>query len=599
MKKFFIGSLFLLLGSLLFAQVAADPFDNFYDQVERWENLGIIEEQPPLRPYSVDKVKQILADVIESDNPEEAEIASMTYERLFYRSYKFKLEGEIRATMGEDKDKQAVGIIGLDGDLSFPKWVSMAYKLNILGAVNSTSSALPLYSAQPYYFRDGVDIGPIDAYLESDGTIAVGNDHLYGQAGINHASFGHFYDDSVVLSPNAKHTANFSFVYAPGRWNYSQALLVLSASNTKSSPLSYKNNDLYSNKFMALHSINGTIFPWLSASFYEVVVYGNRFDPSYLIPMPFMVTQGITGYDDDNVFMGITFSVKPVKGLVWTNDFFVDDVNASALVKMNFDTKIRGAFQTGIKFTPDNLGWLKFVKLNYTLVTPYMYAHRQNTRDSKTGNYTTVGPYGINYQEYTTAGLPLGSSLEPNSDRVQLNVNFRVNKGLSFGLRGTFIRHANVNESLTEEEILNYMNYSEGDYLSTDGSIHNHTNQFKNLEQATKKESDYLDSAWNRFMFMNQNTKMYVVQLGLDVTRDLPRAYYGQLSITFGYTFEYMHNFGVSRNLFSGTGKWNADGTFTPGTNTREDIQLAIARWQANLKDVAKNYAYVTFKYTF
>ncbi len=108
--------------SALSAQVSTDPTDEFYDLVERWEIMGIISEQPPLRPYPLKRVEAILSDVIEGDNEEQAEIASDYYTRTFRRPYKFAGEaiGNFRAGdedgNGElDKDKQILmggGIVG-------------------------------------------------------------------------------------------------------------------------------------------------------------------------------------------------------------------------------------------------------------------------------------------------------------------------------------------------------------------------------------------------------------------------------------------------------------------------------------------------------
>ncbi len=578
MKKLSAFFAILLLSfAILFAQVGSDPADEFYDYVEKWEGLGLISEQPPLRPYSLQLIEKILETVIQSDNADQAAAADQIYARIFKKSFHVRVEEEGQAKLSSgDKTKQIMGIAGLDGNYEFPKLVALSYKMGIIGATNSNLNYLPMYTAIPYYMRDPASLGSVDAYIEMDGNISVGTDKFYLQAGVNHNSFGPFYDDSTVLSPNTKHTANFSFVYNPGMWSYTQALLGLSASNATS-------DDLFSQKYLAIHSVNGQICQWLSAAFYEVSIFGGRFEPAYLIPVPFMITQGLSGFDD-NIFMGLTINIKPVTNLTWSNDFFIDDLSVNDLVKFKFDTKIRGTFQTGLKYVPENLSFLGPVKLNYTLITPYMYTHKQNLIDSATGDYKTGTLSVINYQEYTTAGYALGSSLSPNTDKVAISAVFTPIKGLNVNFSGAFIRHANVNESLEIDEAISYLNSPAG-YFTTDGGIHNHCHYLKNGQDG---EYSYLPSAWNRFMFMTQETKMYTVQAGLDIDYTLPTTKFGNFSVGLAYLFEYIHNYGVDNQIFIGDG----------GNHTEADVYAALAEWKSNLTDVFNHYVSLSFKYT-
>ena len=57
--------------------------------------------------------------------------------------------------------------------------------------------------------------------------------------------------------------------------------------------------------------------------------------------------------------------------------------------------------------------------------------------------------------------------------RVALSASFTPVKRLKLTLRGSYIRHGNINENLPMEEALDYLNSPEG-YFTTDGGIHNH-----------------------------------------------------------------------------------------------------------------------------
>lgn len=589
LRKAAFAVICLIAGGILTAQVSVDPSDIFYDQLEIWEVQGVVSDLPPLRPYPLTVIRDILVSVINGSDDRARTEAEELYAYVFAKPYHVDISADARFKFSDDSNaKQAVGFAGLAGDLFFLDTASASYKLNFAGAVNPDAAVLPAFTALPHTFRDAATIGPVDIFTEMNGSVAVGSSRFYAQAGINHNSFGDFYNTGVVLSPDAQHTVNFSVVLDQGSWSYTHGLFVLGASNNAG-------YDVYPNKFLAIHSLTARICRWLSASFYETVVYGDRFDPAYLIPMPFMIAQGISGFDD-NLIMGLAFTVTPVAGLSWSTDLYIDDLEVEDLVKFKFDTKIRGAFQTGIKYAPLNLPVLKLVQADYTLITPYMYAHKQNITDPATGSFIVGGASAVNYQAYTNAGKALGSQLDPNSDRVSLAVTLEPVDGLKIGISGAFIRHANVNESLTTEEALRYLNAPAG-YFLTDGSIHNHQH-IGYVENGTVKY-DYLDSAWNRFMFMEQDTKMYVVQAGLSAEYRFPAAAFGQFSVGLGYTFEYIKNWGVQNNMFPGTGTIDKDGSWESGTKTEADVAEALAAWKSHLKDVINNYLTISLKYRY
>jgi hypothetical protein len=418
-----------------------------------------------------------------------------------------------------------------------------------------------------------------------DAGIAFGTKDIYAQIGINNNSYGPMYADNAVISPMAKHTANFSFFYKNDLFSYTHAILGLSANNAV-------NDNLYSQKYLALHSVNANIFDWLSASYYEAVIYGNRFEPAYLIPAPFMVTQGLSGFDD-NLFMGLSFSIRPVNDLVWVNDFYIDDLGFNELIKFDFDAKIRGTFQTALKYAPSSLGWLDLIKLDYSLVTPYMYAHNDLIIDQFTGNGRLGSKQSINYQQYTTAGYALGLNLPPNSDRVSLSMSFTPISRLKINLNCSYTRHANVNESISTEEAISYLN-SPQDYLATDGTINNHPHY---LRDGNPDDAHYLGSAWNHFMFMTQPTKMHIFKTDFDAEYSIATTKAGTFFFTAGYSFEYIKNYGVDRDIFKGYGTYDENGKWNTAGKTEADVSAAINEWKSGLKDLTSHYVRIGFKY--
>lgn len=93
-KNVLVAVALLLSGSLLFAQVAADPLDYFYDDLTIWETMGMVRNLPPVRPYPLPLVKTILESVIEKGDRTQREIARSHFDRLFGRTVSL---GERRA----------------------------------------------------------------------------------------------------------------------------------------------------------------------------------------------------------------------------------------------------------------------------------------------------------------------------------------------------------------------------------------------------------------------------------------------------------------------------------------------------------------------
>src|SRR5574344_1773868 len=195
------------------------------------------------------------------------------------------------------------------------------------------------------------------------------------------------------------------------------------------------------------------------------MVYGKRFDPSYLFPSPYMITLGITGYND-NLQMGIVFSYKPAIGFSWNTDLYIAHLSVNELVKFNINRENEIAAKTGVIYTPIN-SLCSRLALDYTLITPYMYSHAEY---DDSGNMT-AGTY--NYQNYTNNGICMGSSYPPHSDRLSYTMDLQPMQRLHLQITSAFTRHANVCENFTAEEAATYLLSEKGTY-ATDGSVFTH-----------------------------------------------------------------------------------------------------------------------------
>lgn len=582
-----------------FAQVATNPNDSIYDDILVWENLLLIPNQSPIRPYPLGIIQKILEKVMASGNSLQASIAKEHYERIFDKALGFLFEYKPRFKFF-DNDKQMIQhniIPKVEGDFFVTEKASLSLDLGFLVVDDYSASYSKQFSNDsilPFFTRpeedapyDPAEVGSFKALTNMNMNLAYNQKLWYVQAGMSRASFGPFHQESVTLSSDAYHSGNLIFYYnADDVWNYQQSFFIIGSTNNKGS-------DLGGEKFFHLHSLEYTLFPWLSLSYFESMVYGGVFDPLYFLPLPFMVAQGIGSFGG-NLQMGLGFKMRPLKGLLWAGELLVDDISANDLFKFKFDTKMKLAGITGISYAFDN-PIVKTISLHYTLVAPYMYTHRDEWYVAKQeGNTIVISQRNV--QNFTNNGYLMGSELLPNSDRLAVGFSMTPIKNLQIDTKIAFSRHANTNESIPVENAFNYLkNYGKKAPL-TDGGIHNF---------AVDGEG-YMSYAQDNFMFMAQKTKMYILQTGLDVLYTLPFSIFGDwakkagsLSAKLSYDFEYIHNNGVQNEMYRASDSDKSTINTLSEVEKEALVEKYRSAWRADLHDTFSHYLSLSFIYRF
>ncbi len=573
-------TLFFLTAGILTAQVSADPSDSFYDDARVWETMGLVSNLPPLRPYPLHVVEKILEEVMTGRSASQAEKARVQYERIFGKKVRVGAEaaGNFSVNNRLSSRKQLDLSAFVEGNALFLDIFSVSFDVRgLLTNIKDGNEVLPFFMSSPYDIAsDDLRISIFNVYTDINASAAVGLDWIYFQSGLTRSSWGDFYDTNVVIGPQAFHTGNFSFVINRERWNYALSLFVISATDNFG-------RSTHPEKFMTMHSIEFVPFRWLSVALYENCVYGQRFDPLYLLPVAlYMPLQQLVGYADDNLQMGLEFTVRPFPGFAWATNIFIDDMHFNDLVKLKLNTKIKIAAQTGITWTPLNSPF-SIVTADYTLIAPFMYSHSQYDGD------VLMAGANPNYQNYTNNGKSLGSNLPPNSDRFVFSTRFEPVKNLKLKFTASMVRHANTNETIPMENAKWYL-AAAPETFATDGSVLDYPDA----------GNGYFSYAQHNFMFMEQPTKMYVWQFGLDASYQLPWTKYGTVTFKAGYVFEYIKNDGVQANMFPGQG-YGFIGTGsgkTPNT-TDQQVNDALANWKAQLRDVVNNYFSLSVKYSY
>ncbi|WP_407425490.1 hypothetical protein [Treponema sp.] len=615
MKKYIAYTCILLIYlSSAFSQASVEIHDQFYKEAQNWELRGLTSTLPQLRPYPVNVIKRILNDVIENGNKTDSELAKEEYERIFNKSWTpyYKAKAGVKISDNESDNKFFNTEIGIGGDASLHPLVSVGYKLGIYGQTDDFSDYSPLYTRmEEDSIFDPVDAGPLTAYLNWNLNLTVGNESVYGGGGMNRLGFGPFIDDGMAVNDSGYHCANLNFNATTKNWSYASAYETIGV--TRNMGKDIDSHWLESGKYLAFHALKWHYFQKFNLTYYENIIFGPYNNLSYVTPAPYYAVQNIGGAND-NLQMGLLFEVKPWSGFNWATDFFADDIELNDVLKLNFDTKLRFGFQTGVIYAPESQIF-NTITFNYTTIMPYVYAHWEYDDDSS----GTFDGYTWNYQNYTNSGINIGSALDPNSDKISLTAQLTPHKNLSVNVFGNFIRHANSAEDFSDDEAAEYMLAAKNTY-ATNGTLY-----MSQMFSSSGSSGKHVDSAWEKLGFMTSGHKMYVAQLGLNAEYTFAKTKCGRFSLCAGYTFEYVKNAGVNNNIYKGglsyyskdeveNGKTvtyyaETETAYTSQKYSWDDfkktdyVQNAVKdakdEWVSNLYDCMNHYISVSMKYSY
>lgn len=493
----FLLATFLFAGSLsLFAQFASDPNDHMYVDLKLWEDRGILQNLPPLKPYPIQLLKKLLTEVREKGNEQDRTLADQYYAEMD-GLLDFHAIGD--ATVRTDFSS-VYAQFTLEGTFQGSIDPRLTYS-GMLGAiVNNGLGNLFL----PEYGRSMVDFvldstPPLGTSkfiprVSQASSAAFGSDSLYLQAGDIRGSFGPFWGDNAILSPSSPQSGQFSFVLRRDYFTVTEMVMSMSVvtSNGTGGP--------WPNKFLSFHSLEVYPLPWLTLSIFESILFGPNFDPLYALPFAvYFYAQGFGGYRD-NSFIGITGGIKFPASVRADFILYVDDAGPfNKLITLDLaNAMLEFSFQAGVSWTP-NLPYLTRLSLNAIMVTPYTYTHTNGNGDL---------PSDPNYLDYTIAGQNIGPSLQPDSLRVEINALIRPESFFDVSPFARVILHGNA-----------------GAYYGGTGTIF---------------DNGYTESAYSTFHFLDQLVIEKTFQAGFDST-----VYIGKIQVSAIYTLEYMSNAGL------------------------------------------------------
>lgn len=566
-KHFFLCILIILATFNLKAQVGVTPEDDFYIDVTSWMLKGYIDSIPQLKPYPINVISEILLKVCEIGTEADKNKAEFYKKKFFSKPIYVSADSSVnikskKVDDGGDKNTDKYENkelfkekISLFGNIKINKCIGFSYDISGLMRNNniSPSDAKPNFDvnndsnvARSIY----IETSKFDFLLDPNVLFTMGNTKLYATIGINKTGYGLFFDDSLIMNFSTYQSLNTTFNYNGKYFSYSQFFGLLGAQ-------SYLDSDNFTfGKYLSFHSLkipvpNKNIY----FSFYESVVFGRKFMPAYFMPVPYFIIANVAGFNE-NVLSGLKIEWKPFNDIMFSIDAVLDDFDPKKVLKLKLnDAGIRAGFKTGFVYTPDE-SKCNFISLDYTLVTPYTYT-KYNTADD---NY--------NYLDYTNLGQSMGSNLLPNSDRVSLTISFKPINTFKISTITSLIRHGNAYESLGDDEVCSLS----GNYIS-DGSLNMDT---KGLSSAIESTD-----------FLKQDNIMYVIQASLVGEYEFMTSKVGRFNISMQYTFEYIKNDSVDKEIFSGK--------YLDSVQVNNDRN----QWEESLHDSFNHYFTIGVKYSY
>ena len=472
--KYFFLFIFVCTVKITFSQVELVPLSNpVYDYMDRMFTNKIIDSySSSMGPISRRETANILKEIIAKKNK-----LSKT-DKLLLDYYTTEFEYDMYGTLKNASNffsKKGVGelfsnkkqkylystadsnvsffvdgiggirYIGLDGD--------SAGKPHVLLGELGLRLRGTLFSSVGYYLRisNGVRLGGttedaqktafVDPVLAStrkyvsegsktfdnyEGYIryAPSKDWLGLTIGREALNFGTGYVDKLFLSN--QNSAPFDFLkldlhYKKVRYSFFHSSIV--GNDSSGAQLE--------SKYFVYHRLE--LGPFFNNSFKigfnEMVIYSNiPINFAFLNPLSFLTSADLNtelpGKNSNNTLLGMDFQLFPVRNLSIQTSILVDDLNFETLGSDSSNSNDnKFAFQAGIDwqnaFTLPNLQMI----YEYTRIDPFVYAHRQ-----------------IN-NSYTNWNLPMGHSLNPNSDehafKLRYDFGSRVHFAVTYKLQRT------------------------------------------------------------------------------------------------------------------------------------------------------------------
>ncbi len=155
-------------------------------------------------------------------------------------------------------------------------------------------------------------------------------------------------------------------------------------------------------KYAAMHHLDISLNKWLNIGLFEGVVFGrkDRFDFGYLNPIIFYRSIEQQNGSFDNSVAGLDLKANLAKKIQLYGQLCLDEFLLSEITKNNGYWGNKWGIQLGAKYI-DAFGISNLdLQLEYNVVRPYTYSHRDSVANYTHYNQPMAHPLGANFSEF-------------------------------------------------------------------------------------------------------------------------------------------------------------------------------------------------------
>jgi len=246
------------------------------------------------------------------------------------------------------------------------------------------------------------------------GSIDFGKDYIEWGSGRN---------GQLILSNKAPSFPFIRLIFSPVKWlqfQYFHGWLysgVVDSSSIRETLV--ENRESYSqiNKFIASHIISLYPIENFSFSIGESVIYSDKIEPIYLIPVLFFrladhYNSGSSSGDNAQVFANVVYKFYPLRAKLYST-LFIDELSLTNLLEGGNLSSV--GFTIGVNFVEPLIENSELV-LEYTRLNPFVYMNSDNI------------------QLYTSHGYQLGHWIGSNADQFYFSYKQWILRGLMINL---------------------------------------------------------------------------------------------------------------------------------------------------------------------
>ncbi|MEI7811687.1 MAG: hypothetical protein WCJ01_04580 [Ignavibacteria bacterium] len=473
-KKIFVAFLFILSVNSLNAQIVYEPlFRDVYVFLDRLAQKGVIEYNDQIKPLS----RRYIAEKLTESLLKEHLMTTLEKEELaFYKADFFNELSSISKTDTIPAGEGATRIIENDsgGRLRLLSYADNLFKINLSpvygyerGSDDGKSYAHTWNGAYFYGsltdrigfsfdFRDNSEKGdnidrtkaftPVTGivvakasanevqYSEIRTTLATGWSWGSFTVGKDFLKWGHGESGQLVLSDKAPSFPFIRLDINPVRWlsfNYIHGWLSSDVPDSNAMYASYRkgikyDREIFRDKFYASHTLTFRLSPELYIALGESVVYSDKLELAYLMPLMFFrsadhyLSQGGNNAGaNSQFFLGVS-SRNQIRNTHLYGTLYIDELTLEGLTDPQKQrTQIGFSLGGSVTDLPlDNLT----LTLEYTKTYPFVYRHYIPT------------------QTYSNANYQMGYWAGDNADIIYASLNYRILRGFQASVWGEVIR---------------------------------------------------------------------------------------------------------------------------------------------------------------